>query len=73
MGHLLSSVYKDLHSYETMPKRREPYTLQMHSVAAQEAATRRESSSSTVVTLTLRTLFVASQSASYLISTASTT
>ena len=43
MGHLLSSVYKDLHSYETMPKRREPYTLQMHSVAAQEAATRRES------------------------------
>ena len=41
MGHLLSSVYRDLQAYESVPKRREPYTLQMHAIAAQEAAPRR--------------------------------
>ena len=38
-GSLLTSVYRDLKSYEGMARRREPYTLQMHAVAAREAAT----------------------------------
>ena len=37
MGRLLSGVYRDLASYEGLPKRREPYTLQMQAVAAREA------------------------------------
>ena len=38
LGSHLSQVYRDLHSYESMPKRREPYTPQMQAVAAQESA-----------------------------------
>ena len=41
MEHLLSSVYRDLQAYKSVPKQREPYTLQMHAIAAQEAAPRR--------------------------------
>ena len=37
MGRLLSGVYRDLASYESLPSRREPYTLQMQAVAAREA------------------------------------
>ena len=41
MGKHLSQVYTDLHAYETMPRRREPYTLQMQALAQSEAAPRR--------------------------------
>ena len=30
MGHILAPVYKDLKKYETIPNRREPYTVEMH-------------------------------------------
>jgi len=32
MGHLLGPVLKDLHSYESVPNRREPHDLNMHSL-----------------------------------------
>jgi len=32
MGHLLGPVYRDLRSYESVPKRREPYDLRMHAL-----------------------------------------
>lgn len=38
MGTILASVYKDLHAFEALPNRREPYTLQMHALAHAEAA-----------------------------------
>ena len=38
MGRLLSGVYRDLAAYESLPQRREPYTLQMQAVAHREAA-----------------------------------
>jgi hypothetical protein len=36
MGKFLSDVYRDLQSYEGLPNRREPYTLQMQAVAWEE-------------------------------------
>lgn len=37
MGRLLAAVYKDLHAFETLPNRREPYTLQMQALAWAES------------------------------------
>ena len=53
MGSILASVYKDLHAFESLPNRREPYTLQMHTLATTEAAIARRSHPwGLVVTLT---------------------
>ena len=37
MGHILGPVYKNLRTYETVPDRREPYDLPMHSLACELA------------------------------------
>ena len=38
MGHILAPVYRDLHRYESVPDRREPYDLTMHQLARTVAA-----------------------------------
>ena len=37
MGHILRPVFQDLHRYESVPDRREPYDLTMHSLAREIA------------------------------------
>ena len=38
MGHLLAPIYKEIKRYETVPNRREPYTVAMHLEARSQAA-----------------------------------